>query len=110
MKLFILKLKFFFSQPEVKLFFRVFSVSLPIAAVISIVAYPYINSIFESNRRARTYEQFYDIVTMPRTTNNTVILEDSHFLDTNKIDMPEDKNFWTGDAMNYRYLNPIHGN
>ncbi len=109
MKLLLLKIRFFFSQPEVKLFFRVFFISVPIVSCTSYYAYPYITWMFEQQDMKAVYRQLESITAMPRSTNDNTVFEVSHIEDVTLDPQIPENSFWTGDALDYRYTVPKHG-
>ncbi|MGL4677315.1 MAG: hypothetical protein ACRCWI_06575 [Brevinema sp.] len=109
MKLLLLQIRIFFAQKEIKFFLKVIFISLPIMLLISYLTFPYILSFFEREDRVKYYERLYEIIDMPGTTNYNLILDDIFLADPNKYPMGEEPDFWTGDAIEYRYTIPKHG-
>ncbi len=109
MKVILIRMKIFFEKKSVRTFLIVFAASLPVVMGVTYIAYHYAEKSIERNRKNQPYEQFYEIMAMPRTTNNNTIYEKTYFYDTNDIIPEHDSNFWTGDALNHSYSLPKHG-
>lgn len=109
MKLLLLKIKFFFSQNQVILFFRVLFISAAVVALISYYAYPYITWIFEYEDRATIRQQMLEISEMSRSTNQNIIFDDTYLIENKHYQNTNQKQFWYGDALYYRYTEPQSG-
>ncbi len=109
MKVILIKMKIFFEKKSVKTFLIVFAASLPVVMGITYAAYYAAEKSMERNRKNQPYEQFYEIMSMPRSTNHNTVYEKTFFYDTNNIELNHDSNFWTGDALNHSYSLPKHG-
>lgn len=102
MKLLLLKIKYFFAQKEVVLFFKVFGISSAVVALLSYYAYPYITWIFKFEDRKEIHNAIMDIINMPRSTNDNLIFDDTFLLDGDSVETTNNQ-FKTGDALHYRY-------
>ncbi len=109
MKLLLLKIKMFFSQPEVKLFFKVLFISAPIVGCTSYYAYPYMTWIFERQDIKETYAKMEEIIAMPKSTNDNTIYDTSYIINPESYPPIQEDKFWVRDALDYRYTVPKHG-
>ncbi len=112
MKIILLRIKMFFGQKDVKRFFLIFSISFPL--ILGVMYYFVKNrDHFLAGKAEKLFMKELDIVIqMPRSTNYTTIVEKQNFdskIREEKSAFETNNNFWSGDALNYRYTVPQKG-
>ena len=112
MKIILLRIKMFFGQKEVQRFILMFSISFPLilGGMYSLIKNK--DYLLAGKSEQVFIKEFKEVLQMPRTTNYNTIVESQNF----KIKIREDvsdfetnDNFWSSDALNYRYTVPQRG-
>ena len=112
MKIILLRIKMFFGQKEVKRFILMFSISFPL---ILGSLYYFIKNIdhFLAGKSEKIFMTGLDtVIKMPRSTNYSTIVEKQNFdakIREDESAFDTNNNFWSGDALNYRYTVPQKG-
>lgn len=113
MKIILLRLKMFFTDKATRRFLLIFFVSLFFSLGGMYFFQEKIQNLSEENQEELIKETVMELIAFPRSTNITVTVEQSTLLrifekevNTNIV---ENKNFWTGDALQYRYTLPQQG-
>ena len=112
MKIILLRIKMFFGQKEVKRFILIFFISFPLILGAMYYVIKNIDHLMVGKSEKLFMKEFDKVLLMPRSTNYITIVEKQIFETKIREDVSAfetNDNFWSGDALNYRYTEPQKG-
>ena len=112
MKIILLRMKMFFVQQHVKIFIKMFSISFPLILGGMYIFMENRSHFLSGSSKKNFIKEFNEIIKMPRSTNQNIIVEIPYYGNRNYQNEGleiTNKNFWSGDALNYRYTVPQKG-
>ena len=112
MKIILLRLKMFFGQKEVKRFILTFTISFPLILMLMFYFIKNIDHLSAGKSEKLFMKEFEAVIRMPKSTNYTTIVEKQNFsikIRESVSDFETNNNFWSSDALNYRYTVPQKG-
>ena len=96
----------FFGQKEIKRFFLILAISFPLILGTMYYVIKNIDHLMAGKSEKLFITEFDKVLLMPRSTNYTTIVEKQIFEAKIREDVSAfetNDNFWSGDALNYRY-------